>query len=237
MPLPLPETLQALVNTALAEMQADPDHRLSHQRRGQIYDALGPLTEDISRNARGWLAVITARRVLPAFQAAFPEDTLPQQLLDMAVSILQGRGDEAAAEELQEWGYNASGNAWGYDEAEVPWNADLAGSAAYHALKEARGQPPLQYLDKVFKLGAVAWPPGEQITEYPEPRPATQFTDEDLCQIDASDTAANAAVAFACEAGGPFCDPGKLREFWTWWLTEAIPEAWETAQIYEEREN
>jgi len=229
MSLPLPEALQALVNTALAEMQADPGHRLSHQRRGQIYAALGPLTEDIGRKARGWLAVNTARRVLPTFQEAFPDDTLPQQLLDMAVSILQGRGDAAAADELQEWGYNASGNAWGYDEAEVPWNADLAGSAAYHALKEARGQPPLQYLDRVFKLGVVAWPSGEPVMEYPTPQPATQFTDEDLCQNDASDTAANAAVAFACEAGGPTCDPDKLREFWTWWLMEAIPEAWETA--------
>ncbi len=230
MSLPLPETLQALVNTALADMQADPSHRLSHQRRSQIYDAMGPLTENIGRYARGWLAVITARRVLPIFQAAFPEDTLPQQLLDMAVSILQGRDDEAAAEELQEWGYNASGNAWGYDEAEMPWNADLAGSATYHALKEARGQPPLQYLDKIFALGVVAWPSGQQIEEYPEARPATQFTDEDLCQLDSSDTAATAAVAFACEAGGPVCNPDKLREFWTWWLAEALPEAWETAQ-------
>ena len=229
MSLPLPEALQALVNTALAEMQADPAHRLSHQRRGQIYAALGPLTEDIGRKARGWLAVNTARRVLPTFQAAFPDDTLPQRLLDMAVSVLQGRGDEAAADELQEWGYNASGNAWGYDEAEVPWNADMAGSAAYHALKEARGQPPLQYLDRVFKLGVVAWSSGKPVMEYPTPQPATRFTDEDLCQNDASDTAAVAAVAFACEAGGPTCDPDKLREFWTWWLMEAIPEAWETA--------
>ena len=229
MPLPLPPALQTLVDTALAEMQTDPDHRLSHRRRGQIYDALGPLTEDSGRKARGWLAVMTAMRVLPIFQAAFPEDTLPQQLLDMAVSMVQGRGDEAAADELQEWGYNASGNAWGYDEAEMPWNADMAGSAAYHALKEARGQPPLQHLDKVFKLGVVAWPSGEQVTKYPNPQAATQFTDEDMCQIENSDAAAVAAVAFACNAGGPTCDPDKLREFWTWWLMEAIPEAWETA--------
>ncbi len=229
MSFPLPAALQTLVAAALTEMQADPAHRLSHQRRSQIYDALGPLAEDAGRRARGWLAVSAARRVLPTFEAAFPDDALPRQLLDMAVSVLQGRADEAAADELQEWGYNASGNAWGYDEAEVPWNADLAGSAAYHALKEARGQPPLQYLDKVFAVGVVGWPSGRQIEDYPTPQPATEFTDEDLCQLDDSDTAAVAAVAFACEAGGPFCDPDKLREFWTWWLAEALPEAWAMA--------
>ena len=102
--------------------------------------------------------------------------------------------------------------------------------AAYHALKEARGQDPFHDLDKFYKLGVISWPSGKPIVEYPEPIRADRFTDEDLCQVEDSDTAANAAVAFSCDPGGPLCDPVKFKEFWTWWLTSAISEAWETAR-------
>ena len=224
---PIPEKLTALVTAALAEMQADPSHRLPYQRRREIYDAFG--NDQIGRDALGWLAIITARRVLPIFQEAFPEDTLPQELLGTAVGVLQGQVDEETVEEMQELGYNAAGNVWGYDEDEMPWNADMAGGAAYHALKEARGQKPLQHLDKVFSLGVVDLASGEMVTEHPQPMSGDQFADEELSQIDSSDTAAKAAVAFACGAEGPHCGPEKLCVFWTWWLQEAIPEAWEAA--------
>ncbi len=230
MSISLPEELVLLVRTALGEMEADPQHRLAPQRRRQIYDVCGASLDPPGRLVRGWLAVITARRVLPLFQAEFPDDTLPQELLDTAIRCLQGQVDESTADDIQDHGYHASGNAWGHDEAEITWNADLAGAAAYHALKEARGQEPLCDLDRFFKLGVVSWPSGEMIGSTAAPLRADQFVDEDLCQIDNSDTAANAAVAFACDPGGPLCDPSKLHEFWTWWLTQAIPEAWETAR-------
>lgn len=226
----LSEEIQRLVTTALAEVNADPQHGLSPLRRRQIYDALKTATDPIGQRACGWLAVITAQRVLPLFQQEFPEDTLPQELLNTAIGILQGAVEDATANDLQDQGYHASGNAWGYDEAEISWNADLAGCAAYHALKEARGQEPLGNLDQFFKLGVVNWPSGKSLSEYHQPIGADQFTDEELCQIENSDTAAAAAVASACEPGGLPCDPSKFQEFWTWWLTEAIPEAWKTAQ-------
>ncbi|MBN1312181.1 MAG: hypothetical protein JXB30_12245 [Anaerolineae bacterium] len=229
MSISLPGKVQLLVNEALAEMDADPQHRLAHQRRRQIYDAFKRLVHPPGQRACGWLAVITARRVLPLFQQEYPEDTLPQDLLDAAIGALQGSVDDEAADDLQDEGYHASGNTWGYDEMEITWNADLAGRAAYHALKEARGQVPLSNLDRIHTLGEVSFPSGE-FSEYPQPIRGDQFTDEDLCGIESSDAAAAAAVAFACRPDGPLCDPSKLREFWTWWLTEAVPEAWETAQ-------
>ncbi len=230
MSTPLPEELQLLVNTALAEVNANPQHRLVPQRRRQIYDAFKASMDPVSQRARSWLAVITAQRVLPLFQQEFPEDTLPQDLLNAAIGVLQGQVDDATADDIQDHGYHASGNTWGHDETEISWNADLAGCATYHALKEARGQEPLGHLNKFFKLGEVSWPSGRSISEYPQPIRADQFTDEDLCQIENSDTAAAAAVAFACEPGGPLCDSSKFQEFWIWWLTVAIPEAWKTAQ-------
>lgn len=226
----LPEEIQPLVNTALAEVNDDAQHRLAPQRRRQIYDAFKASTDPVGQRACGWLAVITAQRVLPIFKQEFPEDTLPQDLLNAAIGVLQGKVDDITANDIQDHGYHASGNAWGHDETEISWNADLAGCATYQALKEARGQEPLGNLDKFFKLGVVGWPSGKSVIEYPQPIRAGQFTDEDLCQIENSDTAAAAAVAFACEPGGPLCDSSKFQEFWTWWLTEAIPEAWKIAQ-------
>jgi hypothetical protein len=135
----LPKEIQLLVNTALAEVNADPQHRLAPQHRRQIYNAFKASTDPVSQRARGWLAVITAQRVLPLFQQEFPEDTLPQDLLNTAIGVLQGKVDDATADDIQGHGYHASGNAWGYDETEISWNADLAGCAAYHALEEARG--------------------------------------------------------------------------------------------------
>ncbi len=226
----LPEEIQLLVKTALAEVNADPQHRLAPQRRRLIYDAFKAISGPVGQRTCGWLAVITARRVRPLFRQEFPTDPLPQDLLNAALGVLQGKMDDATAEAIQDHGYHASGNAWGHDETEISWNADLAGCAAYHALKEARGQSPLSHLDKFFKLGMVSWPSGKPVSEHTQPIQADQFTDEDLCQIEDSDTAAVAAVASACEPDGPLCDSSRFQEFWTWWLTTAIPEAWETAQ-------
>jgi hypothetical protein len=110
----------------------------------------------------------------------------------------------------------------------MPWTVDIAGKAAYHALKEARCQEPLQYLDRVHILGVVDMDSGE-LTEHPEPLAGEQFTDEELCENESSDAAGAAAVAFSCGAEGPWCDSERLGAFWVWWLKEAIPEAWETA--------
>jgi hypothetical protein len=230
MPISLPKEIQELVNSALAEVNSDPLHRLAPQRRQQIYVAFKANANPVGRRACGWLAVITAKKVLPLFQQEFPEDKLPQDLIDTAIGVMQGRVDDATADDILDEGYHASGNAWGYDETEITWNADLGGSAAYHALKEARGQEPFDNLEREYKLGVVSVPSREWVDKYPQPTKGDQFTDEDLCQTENSDTAAVAAVAFACQPDGPLCDPSKLQEFWTWWLTAAIPEAWKTAQ-------
>jgi len=222
----LPEILNLFIKTALEEMNANPQHRLAYQRRSQIYSALRDCPS--GQYALALLAINTAVKVFPIFQQEFPEDTLPKELLNAAVGVLNGKIDDLIVDEIQEHGYHASGNAWGHVESEISWNADLAGRAAYHALQESRGQKPFAYLDKQFKLGIVIESSGEYI-KYPSPISAVQFTDEDLCQSSNSDTAAIAAVAFACEPDSPLCDPLKLQEFWVWWLLTAISEAWESS--------
>ncbi len=220
----LPTELQNLISIALAEMSSDLQHRLNPNRRRQIYDAFGETTDRTSQQTRGWLAVLTAERVLPIFQQNFPEDTLPKELLETTVGILKGGVNESIADDMQDQGYHASGNTWGYIEEEMPLNADLAATAAYHALLEARGRYPFRDLQSLRKRERIRT--GDNIgEEYWIDR-----MDEDLVTVGGiGDTAAFAAIASACRQDRLQCDPQELEQFWKWWLTVAIPLAWEAS--------
>jgi hypothetical protein len=228
------EWFQSLLDVALDEMQTDAQHRLSPQRRRQIYETLARSADPAMQQAQRWLAVLAAKRVLPLFERLFPDDDLPREILNATVGILQGSVDDAQAAELEEEGYHASGNAWGYEELdEISWRAALAADASYHALKEARGFQPLKRLDHYHTVGTVTSPfqENEVFTPEPEPIRGDTWLDEDICTVNDTDTAAAAAVASSCREDGPVCDPAKLRVFWTWWLKDAIPMAIEAARL------
>ena len=221
----LPDTLKTLAAAVLAEMQADPRHRLSPARRQAVYAALAA-APGLSA-APHWLAVLAVDRVLPLFRARCPDDEQPPALLAAAIGVLEGRLDPDTAAELEAQGYQASKNAWGYDVGELPWPVGLAADAALRALREARGYRPLANLaaflaqDTVMLLPAKAGVPARSVAA---PGPAA-LNDETLCQMEDSDTASIAAVAAASSDFGPNCDPERLRAFWTWWLQEALPAA------------
>lgn len=224
------DPVQSLAAAALAEMQADPQHRLAPRRRQTLYAALTGAPEPALRGAPRWLAVLAAERALPLFRAQCPNDELPPALLAASIGVLEGRLDEATAAEMEEQGYRASKNAWGYEEDELPWPVGLAADAAYHALKEARGHQPLTNLDAYLGQGTVELQPSEARSEAAAsqvpPAPGEgSLNDEALCQMDNSDTASIAAIASASSEFGPTCDPERLRAFWTWWLQEALPGA------------
>ena len=230
-----PDGMQALAAAALAEMQADPQHHLPPRRRRAIYAALAGAPDPGLRTAPYWLGVLAAQRVLPLFQARCPDDELPPALLAAAIGLLERRLDDASAAEMEDQGYRASQNAWGYEQDELPWPVGLAADAAYHALKEARGYEPLTDLDSFLRQGTVVLDPSEERPAEPAPQltpaPSEQaLNDEALCQMDNRDTASIAAVASASTEFGPTCDPERLRTFWSWWLQEALPAAVEAAR-------
>src|SRR5690242_3497837 len=107
-------------------MLADPQHHLPPERRQAIYAALAGAPDPTVRSAPLWLAVLAAQQVLPLFQAQCPDDELPPALLAGAIGFLEGRLDETTAAELEESGYRASENAWGYEQDELPWPVGLA---------------------------------------------------------------------------------------------------------------
>jgi len=222
----LPDSVEALAAAALAEVQADPQHRLAPRRRQAIYAALASAPEGVLAAAPNWLAVLAALHVLPLFQAHCPEDELPPALLATAIGVLEGKLDGATAGEMEARGYQAMRNAWGYEDDELPWPVGLAADAAYHALKETLGHKPLADVAAVLRRGTVALQSSDRPAAPVPPKPGNEdVQDEALCQMDNTDTASIAAVAAASSEFGPTCDPERLLVFWTWWLREALPEA------------
>ena len=206
------ESLQSHIDVLLNDVQADPQHRMSPYRRRELYAAFEDPVEAATQRALCWLAVITAKKVLPIFQQRYPDDTLPQELLVTAISVLQGKIDTEQVEDILDKGCHASAGAWGYDEREIPWPVWQAGNASYLALNEACGYQPLSYLPDYYKGDVL-----------------TPWTDEYLCESGVPDTAAAAAIAVSSDRYGRTFDPEKSLMFWRWWLLEAIPQSVEAA--------
>src|ERR1700694_4239674 len=71
--MPLPQTVQPLIDDALAAVRAHPDHEMGWQRRKAIYDAFKAVDPKIGQKAYGWWAGLAARRVLPIWENGVPE--------------------------------------------------------------------------------------------------------------------------------------------------------------------
>ncbi len=213
----IPDNIILLIKFLLRKIQNDPDHRLPAQKREEIYEAFGPSTDRQASRARGRLAVITARQVLSIFEQAIPDEDNPRKLIEMAEATLRGKlSVEDAIHEAAE-GHEIAGRLWGREDSEVSWNAYLAGTAAHRALEEAAGVDPFKKVSWIRESDSVAQ--GEQTIPFDE------IPDEKLAE-QLGDAASAAAIAYAYDADQLMCDPKKLLDFWYWWLTEAIPAAW-----------
>ena len=205
----IPDPIQLLLSEVLLDVQSHPEHEMSPLRRREIYSALESIGDG---SVIGWLSVITAKKILPMFKQRYPDDDMPQELLETAIAVLEGVVDPRDTADKMDRGYYASSVAWGYDEREIPWPVWLAGNACYFALKEVCGQSPLSYLPEYYKGDVL-----------------TSWTDVDLSEMDFCDTAAAAALASSSDERGTAYESNRLLTFWKWWLGEAIPSALESA--------
>ncbi len=218
--IPLPSVLQhACHNIAKTLTQEPLVCPTPHQRR-QLYAACEGLRS--AQRMRSWMAVFVAQRALPIFQSRFPDDNLPAQLIDTALHVLHAPDsvNTQMVEEMSEWGYNAAGHCWGYEEEELPLYIDYAGQAAYHALgSTTHGLYFLQDLDTGY--GTMTANGVHIIT-------GDEWTNQRLLHFSpAVDSALYAAVALATDPTTEKCEPQRWYQYWTWWLSEAIPMAWE----------
>jgi hypothetical protein len=219
-------------------------------KRNDVPAPRTPSPENLGDRVQGWLAIQTAERVLPIFeQGSFrlddiPEDVpeLPTMLIAMAKGVMRGTLTSKGAERgmhaadtfphmLQESEYDLEG---------FPVNAILAGSTSASALSEVLGWYRFDLMGDYYENRWLQPPEGAEHAGYE----AHYAEDEDEGPIRAEsdvptddrlvrtggDAAAEAAVAYACGPLSTRCEPERLEEFWTWWLTEALPKAWEMAR-------
>jgi hypothetical protein len=151
------------------------------------------------------LALAAARFVFPLWQAKRPNDALILQTIRTGELLLEGRGNVSAARKT-------ANRAWKFLEAlgstEAGFglgNAFDAATAASASLLHILGRDP---------FGDI------EIDEH---------TSDDELDPWASDTAKWAANAYAGIIGQPESDAAKRLAFWTWWLNEAIPLAWQAS--------
>lgn len=225
----LPTTLQQLCDETLAMVRAHPSHEMGQSQRLRIYEALW--STSTGEKASRWLAILSARRVQPIYRQSIATSRyanddkvvgLLDRMLEIAEKIVRG---ELAIEDVRR-GIEAGDIEDFYHEILVafygfPRYVWLATLAAYHALWEALGARPLQ--TKVSRI--VDDENGNMIITGSD-----ALTDVELsgsgCHAD--DAPVDAAYAFAKLARQSY-DVGKVLEFWEWWLTEAIPQAWKKA--------
>ncbi len=212
-----PTTLEHLLRTLLEEVRIHPQHVLWPYQRYLVYEQLGRLEEPAGYQRHGWLGLTTAEYVLPIWQQARPQDDHMQRLLQLTNEVIEHKADTKAAEQVAEQVWDMLVNAvdntgYGQDVQATP-QAASALLAATVALQLTLGvDVSYWWLD----LDA------EENAEEERESETDPWT---------TDVAGWAVHAYAYD-GKPLwknLNKDKQLEFWTWWLTEAVPAAWAKA--------
>ncbi len=143
--------------------------------------------------------------------------SLPAWLIVVAEGVVTGEFTEESDEAglVLDLAHTAFGHALDYCSLPVL----CAAQATHSMLYETLGRDPLDGLGYSLIRGNT----GRYV-------PVTEWTDEQLARFGgwSIDTAAYGAMAYAGSLTdySADCDPQRLEEFWTWWLTDALPTAW-----------
>lgn len=195
----MPTALQAILDRSLSQMLQHPQHVLLPIYRRKIYEIVNSDPGIREQKIYERLSIRTAEYVLPIWQQTWPTDYLPQFMLATAKQVLTGTVSPTQAKQI-------AGDAWQQLEQLGSAPHTAASSHAFHA-----GQAAVETL-----FAVLGRPPfdGVLVEEYD--------TDADLDPW-SSDPALWAVTAYAGGAWEQTSDANKRREFWEWWLTEAIP--------------
>lgn len=201
----LPPEVADLVNQCQNSLAHDARGSLLLKLRHRLLLAFGPYQSaqalavpSVGYYRRFALACATAEKVLPLWEGRFPDDHRPRQLLALAKSYARG---EATREELEKQ----------YTELEARITAmtDEEGGSEQYAGLTAVKVSYVALIDECF-------------SEFD-----SDDEDEDL-DVWSWSPAYTASVAYAGVASSPpELDINRRREFWQWWLGEAVPEAYQ----------
>ncbi len=233
--MPIPFSIDRYVHEVQELVRADASHSLLPVYRKELYSRVTSYDEVFSNQWRGWLAIEAAQYVLPIFyQANFVVDAMPERVynlpnvsVDIAVNILRKTSvQDITIQSILDQGYESFGiliQESFEDPESFPVNAVWAGKTTYNALLEVLGRDVFQRLQSNIVVGRTV----DGKLNY---KPWQTLTDEMFVLRTDGDAAGSAALAFASSSISTSCDMSKLLEFWEWWLTEAIPQAWELAE-------
>ncbi len=201
--MPLPDEMRDLVDAALASVAENERHDLTLGWRHLLWSAMGPRDRafaDAAHRRRASLAILAVRKVAPIWHRLRPEDEFVDNVLRDAERVLAGDLDPEEARDR-------AGDLW-VDMDDLAADGDLNPAAVGYA---AIGALLAAARDEMFDPDTVD----------------ISLTDAD---VDAYETDAAFAAAAAYAGGPPWdsdADAEARREYWTWWLTEALPQAWD----------
>lgn len=205
MPAALPPDLEEAIRTAGEAVREDPEHVLAPGYRAAIGAAMGPApprplepSKHAGHRRRSLLAIASARRVLPIWERRWPGDRSPHEALEAAERLVRGEADLDRCWET-------------LDRVKVRTDQLLATDFAASRAGESAVLALVAALDDDFY-------------EPHEVKPG--WVDS---QRGGGDEDAASAASIACAGGTvgfPGADRTKRREFWEWWLTEAVPAAY-----------
>jgi hypothetical protein len=218
----MPPELKALIDSLLQQVDEDGAHNLALTERYKLYRLIDSLDNpEPIRVVRGWLGVLAARRVLPIWQAKasywegmeeqFEIDIkiLPDLILEVNENVLKNKINIEQARKKLNF-YHPIVSSVGEEVVEYneegPKEVMCVVDAAYDALWQTVGRHAFQNLKRLEHLN------------------------DDELPTEKLDAAGSAMLAYA---GGNIIGPADIQkryEFWNWWLTEAISQAWELAR-------
>jgi hypothetical protein len=202
----VPADLQNLITVCQGIISQNEFNALPPYYRRQIYDFH---IHNQGRNARFivWIGVLATEKVIACWRNNFIEDYSPRALLDMALNTVLGSMDIDTAYFKYEWSQHildSYGSRIHDPDGIQSYGVALA---AHETLRTALGEEPF---DNVL-LGESEM-------------------DRDL-DYTCSDPALYVAKVYAGAYYAENFDPDRSYEFWTWWVTEAVPKAWYAAQF------
>jgi hypothetical protein len=190
--------LDEAVRRARDVLARDDRGNLKVGARRAIWAALGGC-DDRGRRARTTLAISTSEHVQPIWKATWPDDPLPERLVDLARQVLSGAVDTQRATREADAAQNRLDDLW----------VQSPGAAAVAAGYSAQRALFCALYDEAF-----------------DPNDFDVEALDENTQPDERDSSFLAAVACS---GGPPWDPASRTEerrvFWLWWLDEAVATA------------
>lgn len=217
-PQPLPVILRDVLAQSQSVILRHPANALTPVNRYRIYRVIASLPQ--YERLQKFLEFHTAQHVQPIWEQFLPQDDRMHKTLDIATQLLQGRADITTADEHIK-------SIWGSIELTRQPDAGIADheqeTLIVRGLSRDNGlfalMAAVTALRRIAHIEETSWE-GLNIKE--------DDTDTTLLSS-RPDTALYAAGAYAGPIWSKTSSAKKRLQFWEWWLSEAIPYAWNQA--------